>query len=481
MTGTFRAGQSGRRAAVDTTVQAVEDESLRAVPSEERFQVHASGLAVRDDNQTAMQNVMTLVLGGGRGTRLYPLTRFRSKPAVPVAGKYRIIDIPLSNCINSGLNRIYVLTQFNSVSLHRHIRRTYTFDHFNGGFVEILAAQQTIDNEGWYQGTADAVRQQLRYVEQPGIEYVLILSGDQLYRMNFAQMLATHQRTGADVTIAAVPVAAQAAASFGIMRLDDSGRVVGFLEKPKTADELKLVRTDPAWIDARGIASRGRDCLASMGIYLFNRQTLVDALTKTDYQDFGREVFPASIRSRRVQVHLFDGYWEDIGTIKSFFHANLELAGPNPPFDLASSEAPIYSRARYLPPTRFDGATVRGSLISDGCVIGDGTVIENSVVGVRCHIGRNVTIRNSVVMGADWYSTAADIDADRGGGRPAVGIGDDCHIEGAILDKNCRVGRRVKIANARGTQQSDETPQGMFCDGIFVVPKDATLADGWSL
>lgn len=266
-----------------------------------------------------MRNVVTLVLGGGQGTRLYPLTKFRSKPAVPVAGKYRLIDIPLSNCINSGLNRCYVLTQFNSVSLHRHIRSTYTFDPFDGGFVEVLAAQQTLDNTNWYQGTADAVRQNLRYVEQPGVEYVLILSGDQLYRMNFQDMMLTHIESGADVTISGVPVHAADASSLGIMRLDNQGHVVGFLEKPKTEEELNIVRTDPAWIDAKGIESRGRDCLANMGIYLFNRKTLIDVLSKTDYRDFGKEVFPASIRSRHVQVHLFDGYWEDIGTIKSFY------------------------------------------------------------------------------------------------------------------------------------------------------------------
>ena len=276
-----------------------------------------------------MRNVVTLVLGGGQGTRLYPLTKFRSKPAVPVAGKYRLIDIPLSNCINSGLNRCYVLTQFNSVSLHRHIRATYTFDPFDGGFVEVLAAQQTLDNTNWYQGTADAVRQNLRYVEQPGVEYVLILSGDQLYRMNFQDMILTHIESGADVTISAVPVHGSDAAGLGIMRLDSSGRVVGFLEKPKTEEELNIVRTDPAWIDAQGVASGGRDCLANMGIYLFNRNALVDVLRKTDYRDFGKEVFPASIRSRLVQVHLFDGYWEDIGTIKSFFQANLALTRKN--------------------------------------------------------------------------------------------------------------------------------------------------------
>jgi glucose-1-phosphate adenylyltransferase len=424
-----------------------------------------------------MRHVISLVLGGGRGQRLYPLTKFRSKPAVPVAAKYRLIDIPLSNCVNSGLNRIYVLTQFNSVSLHRHIRRTYNFDHFAGGFVEILAAQQTLDSSDWYQGTADAVRQQMRYLQQPGVEYVLILSGDQLYRMNFQAMLAEHQRAGADVTIAALPVDSPEAKRCGIMRVDDSGRVGGFLEKPQTEEELKLVRTDPAWIDARGLQSRGRDCLASMGIYLFNRDTLLDVLTKTNYRDFGKEVFPASMRTRHVQVYLFDGYWEDIGTIKSFFHANLELASPTPPFDFHSDRDPIYSRARFLPPTQMEGATIRRSLVADGCIIGEGVTIENSVVGVRCRIGKGATIRNSVLMGNDFYQNGGNSSS----ANTMLGIGDNTHIEGAIVDKNCRIGRDVRIINERKLQESPETAECMICDGIVVVPKDAVLADGWRL
>lgn len=428
-----------------------------------------------------MRNVVTLVLGGGQGTRLYPLTKYRSKPAVPVAGKYRLIDIPLSNCINSGLNRCYVLTQFNSVSLHRHIRSTYTFDPFDGGFVEVLAAQQTLDNADWYQGTADAVRQNLRYVEQPGIEYVIILSGDQLYRMNYQDMLVSHIQAGADVTIAAVPVHSRDAASSGIMRLDDSGRVVGFLEKPKTEQELNMVRTDPKWIDARGIHSGGRDCLANMGIYLFNRNTLMDVLEKTDYRDFGKEVFPASIRTRHVQVHLFDGYWEDIGTIKSFFEANLGLARPDAPFDLAAAEAPIYSHARFLPPTRVDDAVVRGSLVADGSVIEPGAVIENSVIGLRCWIGRNVVIRNSILMGADFYETSDAVAAHRANGFPPLGVGEGSHIEGAIVDKNCRIGRRVRVVNEKGLDNTDETPHGMIRDGIVVMSKGTALPDGWRM
>lgn len=428
-----------------------------------------------------MKNVVTLVLGGGQGTRLYPLTKYRSKPAVPVAGKYRLIDIPLSNCINSGLNRCYVLTQFNSVSLHRHIRRTYTFDPFDGGFVEVLAAQQTLDNADWYQGTADAVRQNLRYVEQPGIEYVLILSGDQLYRMNFQDMILSHIQAGADVTIAAVPVHSRDAEGLGIMRLDDTGRVVGFLEKPKTEQELALVRTNPVWIDEHGIKSRGRDCLANMGIYLFNRNTLMDVLEKTNYRDFGKEVFPASIRSRHVQVHLFDNYWEDIGTIKSFYEANLSLAKPEAPFEIASPEAPIFSHARFLPPTRVDDAVIRGSLVADGSVIHPGAVIENSVIGLRCHIGRNVVIRNTVLMGADFYEAPDDIAHHLANGNPPLGIGEGTHIEGAIIDKNCRIGRNVRIVNEKGIDHTEETPFGMIRDGIVVTGKGTALPDGWRM
>ena len=426
--------------------------------------------------RTGMRNVVTLVLGGGRGARLYPLTKFRSKPAVPVGGKYRLIDIPLSNCINSGLNRIYVLTQFNSVSLHRHIRSTYNFDTFDGGFVEILAAQQTNTRADWYQGTADAVRQNLRYIEQPGIEYVLILSGDQLYRMSFQEMVQTHEKSGADVTIAAVPVHSHQASGLGIMRLDDSGRVMGFLEKPKCEEDLALVRTPPAWIDAHGIPSHGRDCLANMGIYLFDRDTLEDVLQKTDYRDFGKEVFPATIRSRRVQVHLFDGYWEDIGTIKSFFEANLGLAGKDPAFQLASAAAPIYSRARFLPPTRMDGALIRGSLVTEGCTIEEGAVIENSIVGLRSRIGRNVVIRNSILMGADFYESPGEPH----NGQVPLGVGAGTHIEGAIIDKNARIGCNVRIVNAEHTEELAETDFGMICDGVVVVPKNTTIPDHWA-
>jgi glucose-1-phosphate adenylyltransferase len=428
-----------------------------------------------------MRNVITLILGGGKGTRLYPLTRYRSKPAVPLAGKYRLIDIPISNCLNSGLNRIYLLTQFNSVSLHRHIRQSYIFDRFAGGFVEILAAQQTNVGSDWYQGTADAVRKNLRYIEQPGIEHVLVLSGDQLYRMDFAEFFKTHREANADVSIAALPVESSQAKAFGIMRIDDDGRVVGFLEKPQTEEELDIVRTPPDWLDAHGVPSRGRDCLASMGIYLFNRDTLVELLSKSDYPDFGREIFPLAIRTRRVQMHPFDGYWEDIGTIRSFYECNLALAGANPPFNFQDADAPIYSRARHLPPTRLENVTVRQSLLADGCIVEDGAVIENSVIGIRCRIGRNATIRNSVVMGADFYERPEQLQSAAAAGRPPVGIGEGTLIDGAIVDKNCRIGKNVRIQTERLEDSEDLDADVIVRDGVICVQRQAVLPDGWTM
>ncbi len=428
-----------------------------------------------------MRNVLAVILGGGKGSRLFPLTQFRSKPAVPLAGKYRLIDIPISNCLNSGINRIYLLTQFNSASLHSHIRQTYRFDRFEGGFVEILAAQQTMEGHAWYEGTADAVRKNLRYFEQSGIEYVLILSGDQLYRMDFEELVKTHIESKAHATIAALPVTREAARGFGIMRVDDTGRVKGFLEKPKNDEEIdRLVRTDPAWIDARGIKSHGRDCLASMGIYLFNMDTLVELLSKSDYQDFGKEVFPMSIRTHNVHVHLFDGYWEDIGTIRSFYEANLDLTLPNAPFKMENQRAPIFTHARSLPPTRCDGVHIKRSLISDGCVIGEGSVIENSVIGLRCKIGKNVTIANSILMGADMYQTDDEILEDARNGLPNIGVGDGSLLDGVIVDKNCRIGEGVHVQGGDVMKVPENTPV-VIQDGIIVIPKATVLRDGWRL
>ncbi len=427
-----------------------------------------------------MRNVIALVLGGGRGTRLFPLTKYRAKPAVPIAGKYRLIDIPLSNCLHSGINRIYVLTQFMSVSLHRHIRQAYRFDRFDGGFVEILAAQQTMEETDWYQGTADAVRKQLRYVQQGDVDYVLILSGDQLYRMDYEKLLEAHQKSGADVSIAGIPVREDQAGALGIIRCDDAGRVVGFLEKPQTREEVDLVRTDPSWLNRQGIESQGRDCLANMGIYVFNRSTLVDVLEKTPYHDFSKEVFPASIRSRVVRMHLFDDYWEDIGTIRAYYEANLELTSAQPRFDFSTDDAPIYTRARSLPPSLMEGATVRSSLIADGCVIGRGAVIEDSVIGLRCRIGENAVIRHSVLLGCDQYESDEERADNEQQGRTNLGIGAHTRIEGAIVDKNCRIGSHVRITKQTGIDHTEDADDCIIRDGIPIVVKGATLPDQWS-
>ncbi|GAB5514207.1 glucose-1-phosphate adenylyltransferase [Rhodopirellula baltica] len=424
-----------------------------------------------------LNNTIALILGGGRGTRLFPLTKIRAKPAVPLAAKYRLIDIPISNCINSGLNRAYVLTQFLSESLHRHLRQTYTFDHFSGGFVELLAAQQTVNSgTDWYQGTADAVRKNLVHLRESWIRHVLILSGDQLYRMDFRDMMKTHIESGAAATIAGIPVTRKDASALGIMQVDDTGRVTGFVEKPQTEEEIAKVRMEPSWIDARGIESQGRDLLASMGLYIFDKDLMVDMLENSLHSDFGKEVFPEAINTHKVQLHLFDGYWEDIGTIRSFYEANLSLASKNPPFDIRNRHSPIYSRPRFLPPTIMGDAKITGSLIADGCRIGDNVTIENSVIGLRTVIGDNVTIKDSVVMGADFIEMRG---AERDGKLP-VGVGAGSVIQGAILDKNCRVGENVRILNEAKVDHQGEDDDLQIRDGISIVIKDGQIPDGFS-
>lgn len=422
-----------------------------------------------------MNHIISLILGGGAGTRLLPLTQYRSKPAVPIGGKYRLIDVPISNCIHSDMERIYVLTQFNSVSLHRHIRQTYKFDLFSKGYVEVLAAQQTPGADtDWYQGTADAVRKQIRFLKEPGLKYVLILSGDQLYRMDYRDMLTTHINSGADVTLSTLPVDAADARGFGIMQLNDSGRVTDFVEKPDTPEALEKVKTPADWIDAQGIESKGREYLASMGIYLFNRDLLVDLLESTDHDDFGKHIFPMAIQKHHVQTHLFDGYWEDIGTIKAFFDANLALAAPNPPFTFGSHKNPILTRPRFLPSTRFDNCKVGQSLIADGCEIGPGTTIENSVIGVRTKIGSNVTIRNSVVMGWDYYPEAR---TDSSG---SPGIEDGVVIDGALVDKNTSIGENSRIVASEASDGDGDYDQLVVRDGIVVVRKQSEIPANWS-
>ena len=427
-----------------------------------------------------MRTVLALILGGGRGTRLFPLTRSRSKPAVPVAGKYRLIDIPISNCINSGLHTIYVLTQFLSVSLHRHIANTYKFDMFGQGFVEVLAAQQTNESMDWYQGTADAVRQNLAYIERENPDEVLILSGDQLYRMDFRNLIETHRGHRADVTIAAIPVAEKDTAGFGLLSMDSHSRVTGFVEKPKTPEERAPFFTSTEWIEKRGIPANGRHYLANMGIYLFRTDVLYEVLTaKPLATDFGKEVFPRNYKTRHVCAHLFDGYWEDLGTIKSYHEASLALASTNPPFDFFSSEGVIYTRMRNLPPSRINEAALEHSVVADGCVIGCGSRIERSLIGVRSVIGSDCVIRDVVLIGSDSYETIAQKRENTRTGRPDLNIGDETVIERAILDKECRVGRGVKLIN-RDKRQDFDGPNGMYYirDGIICVPRGTIIPDG---
>jgi glucose-1-phosphate adenylyltransferase len=425
-----------------------------------------------------MEDVLCLILGGGRGTRLYPLTKRRSEPAVPLAGKYRLIDIPISNCINSGLHRIYVVTQFLSVSLHRHIANTYKFDPFSQGFVEILAAQQTNEAADWYEGTADALRQNLPQIRDEAAGEILVLSGDQLYRMDFQRLLHAHREARADVTISVVPVSRAQTSNLGILQLGENNRVLCLVEKPATDGQLAQLRTAPEWLAARGITSPGREYLANMGIYLFSRQALIDLLkAQPAASDLVREILPGFLATHRVQGYLFDGYWDDLGTIKSYYEASLALAADNPPFDFHSPEGVIYTRMRNLPASRIRASQVEQCLISDGCLVETGTRLERCIIGVRSHIGRGVTMRSTVLIGADRYENEEEAKANRERGLPGFGIGEGSVIERAIIDKDTRIGRNVKIVNQRNLKEADE-PLYVIRDGIVVIPNGTVVPDG---
>lgn len=426
-----------------------------------------------------MRDVLCLILGGGRGSRLYPLTKLRSKPAVPVGGKYRLIDIPISNCINSGLQQVYVITQFLSVSLHNHITNTYKFDQFGRGFVEILAAQQTYETEKWYQGTADAVRQNMRYIDREECREVLILSGDQIYRMDFRRMIERHRTSKSDVTIAALPIARDQVSQFGILAVDATGRVTDFVEKPTRPEQLEPFAFNPSMLDAQGIPVKGREFLASMGIYLFNRATLDFLLTTPPIAtDFGKEVFPRAVRDGlHVQAHLFDGFWEDLGTVKSYHDVHMALAGDNAPFQFHSALGAIFTRMRNLPPSKIVDATLDHSVVSDGCIINAGARLERSIIGVRSRIGKNAHLKEVVMIGADKYESDHDQLLDSGKGVPPIGVGDDCVIERAILDKDCHIGRGAKILNRRGIVDG-EGDNFVIRDGIVVIPRSAVVPNG---
>ena len=420
------------------------------------------------------KSTLSIILGGGAGTRLYPLTATRSKPAVPIAGKYRLVDIPISNCINSNINRMFVLTQFNSASLNKHIKNTYHFSAFSSGFVDILAAEQTPDNPGWYQGTADAVRQCMRHVHQHDAEYILILSGDQLYQMDFQKMIEDHVTNGADISIATIPVGERDASEFGILKADDNNTITSFIEKPK-----KEILAD--WVSDTGEAmkNQGRVYLASMGIYIFNKKLLINLLNEEhkDATDFGKEIMPASIEKYKVVSYQYDGYWTDIGNIYSFFEANLALTAEIPDFNLFDNEKPVYTRARMLPPAKISGTTLERTIIAEGSII-MASRVENSVIGIRTRIGLGTTIVSCYIMGTDYYETLEEMIHATERGIPKIGIGERCYIKNTIIDKNCRIGNDVRI-NGGGHLANTDHALYTVKEGIVVIKKGAILPDGF--
>lgn len=420
------------------------------------------------------KEILSVILGGGAGSRLYPLTASRSKPAVPIAGKYRLVDIPISNCMNSGINRMFVLTQFNSASLNRHIKNTYHFSAFSSAFVDILAAEQTPDNPTWYQGTADAVRQSLRHIAPFESEYVLILSGDQLYQMDFQEMLEHHKQMKADISIATIPVGDREAPEFGILKKNDEGLITAFIEKPN-----KELLADWASDTGEEMQRKGKKYLASMGIYIFNRQLMFDYLQNSylDAADFGKEIIPQSIDKCRVASFQYDGYWTDIGNIYSFFEANLGLTDDLPDFNLFDNNRAIYTRARMLPPAKVSGTTLEKTVIAEGSII-NASRLDTCVVGIRSRIGHGSTVKNTYIMGSDYYETLTDIAKDKAQGIPLLGIGNRCYINNAIVDKNCRIGDDVRINGGAHLENTDQ-PLYTIKDGIVVVKKGAIIPNGF--
>jgi glucose-1-phosphate adenylyltransferase len=426
-----------------------------------------------------VKKVLAIILGGGAGTRLYPLTKLRAKPAVPVAGKYRLIDIPVSNCINSEIFKIYVLTQFNSASLNRHIARTYNFSGFNEGFVEVLAAQQTPENPNWFQGTADAVRQYIWLLQEWDAEEFLILSGDHLYRMDYRLFVQRHRETGADITLSVIPMDDRRASDFGLMKIDQSGRIIDFSEKPK-GDALYQMRVDTSLLGLTPQQAQQQPYIASMGIYVFKKDVLIKLLKESlEKTDFGKEIIPDAAKDHNVQAYLFDGYWEDIGTIESFYDANLALTQqPLPPFSFYDEKSPIYTRARYLPPSKLLDCKISQSMIGEGCIL-KSCRIDHSVLGVRSRIESGSVIEDTLIMGADYYQAFAERHTNSENGEVPLGIGANTTIRRAIIDKNASIGSDVQIINKDNVQEAERESQGFYIrSGIVVVLKNAVIADG---
>jgi glucose-1-phosphate adenylyltransferase len=423
------------------------------------------------------EKVLAVILGGGAGQRLYPLTRRRAKPAVPLGGKYRLIDIPVSNCINSDIHRIFILTQYNSASLNRHIARTYRFSRFTNGFVEILAAEITPERPDWFQGTADAVRQSLHHLDDYKGDTILVLSGDHLYRMDYTPFIERHRWTRADVTISVTAAREEEASDFGLLKIDETGRVIEFSEKPK-GEALEEMRVDTTRLGLSPEQAQRRPFLASMGIYVFRkevlRQLLIDEMPKA--ADFGKEVIPEALSRYKVQAFLFDGYWEDIGTIGAFYRANIEMTLPLPPFNVFDSDAPMYTRPRYLPGSKLLDCHIQSSIITEGCII-NGATITDSVIGIRSRIEHGSRLEGVLMMGADFYQNLEELQADVNRGYPRIGVGPNCSIRRAIIDKNARIGAGVQILNEAGHKQLEA--DGYFIrDGIVIIPKTGVIPDG---
>ena len=420
-------------------------------------------------------SVIAVILGGGRGTRLFPLTRDRAKPSVPIAGKFRLVDIPISNCLHSGFDRIYVLTQFNSVSLNRHIAQAYRFDSYRRGFVQILAAQQTLMGDEWYQGTADAIKHNEPYILNPRFadEHVLILAGDHLYRMDYRKMLKVHTESNAAITVSVIPVRKEETSGLGILQTDTNGRIVDFVEKPQTEEELQQLRVEPEVFTSRGIEPDGREYIASMGIYIFNREVLQNVLQDDSNVDFGRDIIPKSIQTLPVSAYFFDGYWEDIGTIRSFYSANIALTNTAPAFNFYDEQAPIYTNRRHLPSTKVNSSSVRSSILAEGSIIDD-SELDRTIVGIRSIISNGSRIYQSILMGADYYESDESRAENTQLGRPNIGMGRNCLIQNAIIDKNARIGDNSVLVNRDGVDNYDSDN---YCirDGIVIVPKDATI------
>jgi glucose-1-phosphate adenylyltransferase len=424
----------------------------------------------------AASGVLSIIMGGGAGTRLFPLTKERAKPAVPLAGKYRLVDIPISNCINSDLKRIYLLTQFNSASLHRHISQSYKFDHFSGGFVEILAAEQTFADTSWYQGTADAVRKNLTHMLNHDFDYVLILSGDQLYRMDFRKMVSQHMESGAQLTIATIPVHRREAAGLGIMQIDRERRITRFVEKPKETSVQDSLKISPDMYDFLNIQGDGEDLLlASMGIYIFNRDVLLKLLDNS-LTDFGKHIIPSAIETHRVFSYVFQGYWEDIGTIRAFFEANIDITSELPRFNFFDMTAPIFSRPRWLPASKINGAQIDHAIISDGCIISH-SEIHQSIIGIRSNIAPGTHLNRAIMLGSDYYESAESIAENEAVGIPRIGIGSNSRVENAIIDKNARIGNNVTISPV-GKPENVDHPSYYIRDGIVIIPKNGVVPHG---